>query len=379
MAKKQKSGLYRSKVKIGVNADGKDVYKYISGHTKAELEKHRQEVIAFYIDGTAAAEDRLFGEYAIEWFKVRKMPTVSAGTQELYRTVMNAHILPEFGNRKLKAIRATELQAFIQRYAGYSNSYISHIIAIFNGVFTAACQDGILTINPAQYLVKPATTPTAEKYVLTTADRQAIERVCELPEGIYMATLYYLGLRPGEAAGLKWGDFDWQKHLVHIQRDIDFHANGTVGELKTKRSNRYIPVPEPLMAILYPRRELPDMFLVHTNGNKPLTIGGQRGLWKMLMSKAGMIDNGKPRFTAHTLRHNYITMCYENGIEPYTAMRLAGHSNIATTMNIYTHLSEQQLEKTGEDVNAMFQKNSCTKVAQGDSAISPFPPNPHTP
>ena len=67
MPSKQKNGLYRTKIKIGVDADGKDIVKWISGKTKAELEKARQEVIARYIDCTALNEDRLFGEYAVEW------------------------------------------------------------------------------------------------------------------------------------------------------------------------------------------------------------------------------------------------------------------------------------------------------------------------
>lgn len=46
-------------------------------------------------------------------------------------------------------------------------------------------------------------------------------------------------------------------------------------------------------------------------------------------------------------------------------MRLAGHTNINTTPDIYTHLSDEQLQRTAESVNEMFGQNkSCTKVAQ---------------
>ena len=81
----------------------------------------------------------------------------------------------------------------------------------------------------------------------------------------------------------------------------------------------------------------------------------------------------KPIITPHTLRHNYATMCWENDIDVYSAMRLLGHSSIKTTMDIYTHLTDSQLGKMTEMVDDMFSstssqaaqnKKSCTKVAQ---------------
>ena len=82
----KKKTPYRSKVKIGVDAEGKDLVKYIQGYTKAELAEARKAVIARYITGEALAKDRLFGDYATEWFRVRKEPFVSAATRNNYRT-----------------------------------------------------------------------------------------------------------------------------------------------------------------------------------------------------------------------------------------------------------------------------------------------------
>ena len=48
---------YRSKVKIGVDAQGKDIVKYIQGYTRAELDQAREAVIARYITGEALADD----------------------------------------------------------------------------------------------------------------------------------------------------------------------------------------------------------------------------------------------------------------------------------------------------------------------------------
>lgn len=67
-----------------------------------------------------------------------------------------------------------------------------------------------------------------------------------------------MGLRPGEARGLQWGDIDWKKNTVHIQRDVDYKDGGKVGDVKTQKSNRTVPLPEALRAILGPYRGMPD-------------------------------------------------------------------------------------------------------------------------
>ena len=51
MPKKQKSGLYRTKVKVGTDHTGKPIVKWISGKTQKELEDAKREVIATYLEG----------------------------------------------------------------------------------------------------------------------------------------------------------------------------------------------------------------------------------------------------------------------------------------------------------------------------------------
>ncbi|MEG2389252.1 MAG: hypothetical protein RSC90_11890, partial [Clostridia bacterium] len=67
-----------------------------------------------------------------------------------------------------------------------------------------------------------------------------------------------------------------------------------------------------------------------------------------------------------------ITLCWENGIDVYTTMRLVGHANYKTTMDIYTHLSEAQMENAKRQVGDMFSKNKVAqKLHNEDSAFVP--------
>lgn len=379
MPKKQKSGLYRTKVKVGTDQTGKPIVKWVSGKTQKELEDAKREVIAHYVEGRAAMSDRLLGDYAVQWFNVVKAPGLSPSSLESYRTALNKDILPPLGERNLRAITATELQALVNGYAGMSATKITVVCAALSGLFDAACADGLIASNPMDHVRKPKATPAAEKTILSADQRRAVERVCASdPRAVYLALMYYLGLRPGEARGLMWGDIDFDARTLHIQRDIDYKAGGRAGQLKTPKSNRVIPLPDALSAILSGFRGLPATFVVQGAKGGVLSKASAERLWCELMIACGLVvpaessnyRSGDPRahwtpiITPHALRHNFASMCWENGLDAYTAMRLLGHSSIKTTMDIYTHLSDAQLHQIGSKVDAMFSKQSCTKVAQ---------------
>lgn len=389
MAKKQTSGLYRTKVKIGVDKDGKDIVKWISGKTKKELEDAKQAVIRHYIEDDGLEEDMLFGMYAQTWFKL-KTANLSPSSTQSYRTALNKDILPVFGNRNMRAIKPVELREFLAQYAGMSATKITTVTAALFGIFEAACVDRIIKDNPMAHVKKPEASESKEKRPLTERERERIQQVAAThKDGAYLAAMYYLGARPGEIRGLQWGDFDWTEGYVCIQRDIDYKDGGKAGELKTKQSRRMIPVPPVLRDILWPLRAMPDMFVFRgNNSGDALSKTSAERLWVELMLECGMVrevEEGENRFpkkdirsryapliTPHHLRHNYITMCWENGFDVYVTQKLVGHKSIKTTMDIYTHLSNKQMEKVKAQVEKMFfsegaNKKSCTKVAQLES------------
>ena len=90
-------------------------------------------------------------------------------------------------------------------------------------------------------------------------------------DGLYLAVLYYLGLRRGEALGLQWGDLDFDEDLVHVQRDIDFcGSTARDGDLKTDAADRYVPIPGELRAMLTKMRGFPQQYVFHT---EPASLG----------------------------------------------------------------------------------------------------------
>ncbi|MCL1796608.1 MAG: site-specific integrase [Clostridia bacterium] len=379
MPKKQKDNRYRAKLTVGYDADGQPVYKYISGRTQNELTDAKKAAEAYYINGEAKREDILFDVYAKQWYDLTKKPNLGLSSKGNYNSMLNKHVYPAFQMRNLRAITYTDLQKWINQFEGKGKSTITHAAACIRGVFSSAFFEGYIEKDPSARLRLPRAAKPKKKRALTEEERKRVIATSERHEhGLYLAILYYLGLRRGEALGLKWGDIDWDSKLVHIQRDIDFAAPAAdaEGDVKTEESDRKIVVPDMLLDRLQPLQGDDNVFIFTAKEGKPLSKASAERMWIQLMIDAGFAvpaerswkrkdirSDWDPGITPHYLRHNYITMLWEGGIDPVIAMRLVGHKDYKTTVEIYTHLDKIHLKNAGNQINSVFEKlpESCQK------------------
>ncbi len=246
MAKKKKPESLKGRVQIGVYPDGKPINKYVRGKSDVEVEAKKDEVRRQYIYGEPIREDMLFCEFAEEWYRLKKEPFLSNATKASYHSCFSRHILPAFGLRHLRAISSRDVQAFINGFNGTSKSHITLMKGIVKGILSSAFADGIIRFDPSAALVRPKAGKKAKRRALTAAEtKRFLETIQTHENGLFLGVLYYLGLRRGEALGLKWGDIDWDENTVHIERDIDYtNSKAEEGDLKTQAAERYVPIPE---------------------------------------------------------------------------------------------------------------------------------------
>lgn len=145
---------------------------------------------------------------------------------------------------------------------------------------------------------------------------------------VYFIMLYWTGMREMECANLLYTDVDGNR----------IHIRGT----KTYNSDRYIIIPDALLRILRP-------FLARCDEERPFIFGEEKPLrnssihrvFKLAISKAGVKE-----IRVHDLRHSFATNAINNGCDIVAVSRYLGHSDISTTLRVYTHL----LEKTERDM-----------------------------
>lgn len=355
---------------VGHDENGDPIVKWASGRTKKELQSKKDEIDRTYITGnTDARRDVSFSAYTIEWYKAFKEPRIGIGSQKNYVSLLNVHLLPVLGDRQMRAIRPVDLQAILNSKSYLSASTVDKIYMTIKQIFSEATAQYIIDRDPSLRLVKPSA-ERGSRRALTEAETAAALYVGNThPEGLLLLILYYTGVRIGEALGLQWRDIDFEARQVSIRRDVDFKA-GQLGQVKTKASLRNIPVPAVLLSELNRIRGVGEAFILpapETGGFMGSSTFKRR--WHRLARALHDYDptiesnaDGLSILTPHYFRHNYASVLYNADVDVLSAQRWLGHSDIATTLAIYSHLSEGKRDKNADKLDFVFGNKA--KVAE---------------
>ena len=172
-----------------------------------------------------------------------------------------------------------------------------------------------------------------------------------------------LGVRRGELLGLQWCDIDWKNRTIHICRNrVVVKGKSVLKEPKTAAGVRTLDVPDRLIQKLHKHRLAcmenklrmgrnytdTEFIIVHPDG-KPIYPEYISQMLTKLQKRAGL-----PICRFHDLRHLCASIMLKQGVDVKVAQERLGHADIATTLNIYTHVlpssAREAAEKIGEIV-----------------------------
>lgn len=260
-----------------------------------------------------------------------------------------------FADLKLEDITTEEMQDYVDDWQKiYSVATINGYLLIIKQVLQ---QNGIML---GQIRVK---NDKPKKLRLYSADEiDKIEqyylnhkekiKVHHLPVFIALFT----GMRLGEILALQWLDIDLDRGLIDVSKNAqeikeDGKRKRIIQTPKTLSSNRTIAIPHQLIVILKPFKPKNDEdweMYVCSGEKQPHDKRSISKSAENLFTKAGVEWQG-----FHAFRHSYATRMMEKNIPVKAISDLLGHSNIGTTMNIYSHTTndfkKECVEKIFED------------------------------
>lgn len=350
------NGTYEYKATIGKTFDGKTIRKSFYSPISLEDAKRKAEeykVKRAVVDTVGVTEettsDISFSDWANKWLTVYKKPYVTDNTYRLtYENFVVKHIIPYFGNAKLKNIRSIDVQQFFdKKYTELSQSSLDKIHICLFGIFDKAIDNDLIVKNPVKNVVYKSTKDKNIKNVWS--DEQIIIAkqffADRLPE---VVLLLDTGLRRGEMLGLMWSDIDFENKTLTIRRSIADKQGGGVDISPPKmESYRTIPIPQSLIDLLKELSRASEYVFPNQNGEVQLPHSFSKRLVNA-MKEFHTLYSSIPILTAHELRHTRGTQLRRNGTDIYTIQKIMGHKDINVTANIYVH---DEIEATRKAAN----------------------------
>lgn len=277
--------------------------------------------------------------------------------------------------KKVKDVKPYDIDFILQSLATYnpntkkpsSKKFLTQLINTAKRIFDFAVENEIIYKNPAKDKKKeiPRNAPVKEVEEITALQQQLVINFNHRAK-IAAVLMMFTGLRTGELMALEWNDIDLDKLVIVVnKRTQKIDTNKWAVSPGTKNGKiRYVSIPSNLGKWLYKQKLMATSYLVVPNRSGELNSPTQwKGLWKNYQKEinyfyycknckeAGITPRnryhpeGIPQvvspFNPHQLRHTYATLLYISGVDVLTAKELLGHSNVITTLKIYTHLDEK--------------------------------------
>ena len=357
--RKRKDGTLEKRFTI----NGKRYSAY--GKTNKEVNEKEHEIREKLKQGIYTDNRNItFDGYFKEWIE-RKKSQVKESTVYSYSCYYNHLISPELGSRKLQQLERRELFLFREKLAGqHSPTHVNQTFKVLRMILNDAVTDDILLKNPALGMkaLKNTETPAVKtKHRALTEHEQKIFMEAARSNYCYelMAILLLTGMRQGEAAALTWNDIDYKSNVIHITktRTITNKGNAKIGDSpKTDSSIRDIPMNDTIRKILKLQKE--KMALINGTVIIPFNqriFSTQRDglinyqtLGRAIDSVLDQLEKEGThieRFTAHCFRDTFATRFIEQGGNPQTLKKILGHSSLAMTMDLYSHVLPNTKQK----------------------------------
>jgi integrase len=304
------------------------------------------------------------------WYQNHCKPRLRPKTQEEYEGRIYQHIIPELGNIPLGKLTKNDLQQFYNRLKtqgrltqtelygkGLSDRMVRRCHVTCRAALDRAVQDKLIQVNPAIGCRLPSDTKQEMK-ILTREEMQRLLLQAK-EDDCYELFLLELstGLRRGEILALQWNDLNMETGELRVTKQVTrVRGELVISEPKTKASIRTIVLPPALVRMLQKYRKATDSRWIFPSPRKedsPLDPAAVRKKLAIVLERAGCKH---VRF--HDLRHTFATTALEYGMDVKTLSTMVGHVSAKTTLNIYTHITDDMRTAAAANIDQGIAKQT---------------------
>lgn len=363
--------------------NGKRVFIYDTD--LASLRKKEQQIQADLIDGIRTYESSRLTLNDLFQVYMETKTNLKESTESNYRYLWEHYIQHEpIAEKALSKIHKSDVKLLYAKLLqeGFASNSLESINNLIHPVLELAVDDDLIRKNPSKGVYRALKEKDCKKRVaLTLAQQQAfLNYVNQSP--VYhhwtpiFVTLLGTGMRIAECVGLTRKDIDFENELISVNhnllyRKIDGKCRFLISTPKTASSIRFIPMcPEVLaelaglIAILDTLYDTPsptidgytDFIFRNRYGDLLNPHSLNRAIERIIRDynaeelKLAEEDQRSPlllpHFSVHSLRHTFCTRMFEVESNHKAIQTIMGHAEISTTLDIYTHITEDTLKNS---------------------------------
>ncbi|MEU6115872.1 site-specific integrase [Streptomyces sp. NPDC047117] len=361
----RKDGRWEGRVYVP-QPDGTRKRKTVYGATWEECDEKRQELVRRDRQGipTPSRSPKL-SEWLPYWLEEYVKPQRKRTTYIKYEMHTRLYLVPLLGSRRLESLTTANvrrmLAAVIQQTSAATAKEAHRVLRT---ALTAACREEVISRNVAQLVPAPQVEPRELHPWSLDETLTFLEAARRDPLYPAFVLAIALGLRRGEILGLHWRDVDFDRRTLTVRTTLNRGGKDLYLDSTKNRRARVIPVPLMCVAPLRWQRlrqagQRSDAGAKwHTNGLVFTTRSGlpiePRNLYRSFLRITE--SAGLPQVRLHDTRHGCASLLFAAGVAPRTVMEILGHSQIAVTMNVYTHVNDDHRREAMSHMDRLLKR-----------------------
>ncbi|MDG5807476.1 site-specific integrase [Streptomyces ossamyceticus] len=383
-----KDGYWHGRVTVGVCDDGKPDRRHVSSKvSEAEVIKKVRALEKQRDEGKVRKPGRPWTVQAwlLHWVEEIAKPSVRENTYAGYEVAVRVHLIPGVGAHRLDKLEPEHLERFYTKMQvnGSKAATAHQAHRTMRTALNHALRRGHVTRNVATLAVPPRIEEEeVEPYDIEEVQR-LLSEAAKLRNSARWSIALALGLRQGEALGLRWSDVDLQNGILRVRKNRlrpkylhgcggdcgrkpgyckqRLRKNEDTANTKSRAGRRVIGVPSELVRLLELHRKEQDWerrlaaqewretgFVFTSPLGEPLVPSTDYDAWKQLLTDAKVRDG-----RLHDARHTAATVLLILGVPERVVMQIMGWSSTAMAAR-YQHVTGGILADVAQRVGGLI-------------------------
>lgn len=365
---RKRGNKYQVIIELGKDANGKRLRRYFTADNETDAKKilteneYQLQRNSYILPSTITFEqllNRFFNNYVVNNCEIT--------TQQSYRKNLDKYIIPQLGKIKLQELTPFHIEnyySYLIKEVHLSPNTVYRHHAIIHKALDYAVRLKLVSTNVSDAVELPKK-KAFESRIYTLEELQKLIYYLENSDIKTPVSLaIYLGLRREEIIGLKWSNVDLENRIISIKEVQTIFDKGLITKKpKTSTSNRSLYISDDLFKILVEQKQKQEEYkeqlkskyfksdyVCTQNNGKPFRPEQLSKLFSIFLKKYNL-----PHIRLHDLRHSFASLLYYNNVPINDISKTLGHSDITTTLKIYTHTFDNIQKNTIMTMNNLIK------------------------